>query len=411
MGFWSWLKGGEQKLVSLDPDTNPALRSLLDYPESKSGVTVNWLTALQVTTVLRCVSCLANGLAQVPLKVYRPAAGGRGSEPATDHPLYDVLYRKPNGWQTSFEFRQTLVFHRALAGRFIAYKNLVNGKTVKELIPLPPDRVEVKRNPDLSLKFSVRGDDNQTRDFSQQQIWYVPAASWDTYRGLDCVKLAREAIGLAKATEQSHAALHRNSARVSGILSVDTSLSKERYEQLKAWIQDYVLSGGSSYSPLIMDNAAKWSSMQMTGVDAQHVELRNLEIEEICRAFGVFPQMVGHAGSQTPTFASAEQFFIAHVVHTLGPWYADIEQSIGVNLLSDDRELFARFTVNALLRGAMTDEANYFATALGRGDPNSAWMTKNEVRALKDLNPLTGGDDLPKPPPPPAPQLPQGQQQ
>jgi HK97 family phage portal protein len=410
MGFWSWLKGGEQKLVSLNPDTNPVLRSLLDYPESKSGVTVNWLTALQVTTVLRCVSCLANGLAQVPLKVYRPAAGGRGSEPATDHPLYDVLYRKPNSWQTSFEFRQTLVYHRALAGRFIAYKNRVNRKTVRELIPLPPDRVEVKRNRDLSLKFSVHGDDNQTRDYSQDDIWYVPAASWDTWNGLDCVKLAREAIGLAKATEQSHAALHRNSTRVSGIVSVDGALSPERYNQLMQWIEGYVLGGKQAYAPLILDNAAKFATTQMTGVDAQHVELRNLEIEEICRAFGVFPQMVGHAGSQTPTFASAEQFFIAHVVHTLGPWYSDIEQSIGVNLLGDERpgDYFARFTVNALLKGAMSDEANYFKSALGSGG-SPAWMTPNEIRALKDMNPLPGGDELPIATNPATPP-PQGQQ-
>jgi HK97 family phage portal protein len=133
--------------------------------------------------------------------------------------------------------------------------------------------------------------------------------------------------------------------------------------------------------------------MQMTGEQAQHVELRNFQVEEICRAFGVYPQMVGHSGNSTPTFASAEQFFIAHAVHTLGPWYAMIEQSIEADLLQTSRptDPFARFTVNALLRGAMNDEANYFAKARGPG----GWMTANDVRALKDMNPLPGGDELP----------------
>jgi HK97 family phage portal protein len=136
----------------------------------------------------------------------------------------------------------------------------------------------------------------------------------------------------------------------------------------------------------------------MTGVDAQHIETRRFQIEEICRAFRVFPQMVGHT-DKTATFASAEAFFIAHAVHTIAPWCTRWEQTICRDLLLDGEEaagLYAKFSLQALLRGAAKDRGEFYAKALGAGG-SPAFMTQNEVREREELNPLEGGDDLPKP--------------
>ncbi|MBN8994358.1 MAG: phage portal protein [Rhizobiales bacterium] len=229
-----------------------------------------------------------------------------------------------------------------------------------------------------------------------KELAYLPDLTWDSRRVLAGVRLAREAIGLAMAAEQTHADFHKNGARTSGVISVENSLSPERYLQLKEWMEQ-TLSAGNTFKPLLLDNGAKYTSMGMTGEDAQHIELRKHQIEEICRAFDVFPQMVGHAGDQTPTFASAEQFFIAHVVHTLTPWYEDIEQSIDLMLEDEGEEgVFAKFNQRGLLRGAMKDEAEYFSRALGNGG-SPPWLTQNEVRELQDRNPLPGGDELRNP--------------
>lgn len=389
MGLIGRLLGREQKSASV-LDLIPHIWGW--GREAKSGVTVSWSTALEVTTVFACLQVLANGVSQVPLKLYLPKDGG-GSTPAVAHPLYKILYRRPNRWQTSFEFRQTLVFHRGLCGNFYAFKNVVGGE-IKELIPLT-SRVAVRRTPDLSLIYTVTAQDGSQMDFPQETIWHLRGPSWNSWMGLEPVKLAREAIGLAISTEDAHSRLHRNGGKPGGLYSVVGKLGEDQYNKLSKWIEDKV-GGPNAGKDLILDNDAKYTPTMMKGVDMQHLETRRFQIEEICRAFNVKPIMIGHA-DKTQTYASAEQMFLAHVVHTLSPWYEDLEQSIDVKLLSEDDAAFAKFTVNALLRGASADRATFYSKALGAGG-SPAWMTQDEVRGLEDLNPM-GGDAavLPKP--------------
>lgn len=382
----------EGKSVALDGGVMSALRALVDYPESSSGASVTPLKALEVATVRACVTVLANGVAQPALKVYRERADGRGADPYPEHPLYRVLHRRPNSWQTSFEFRRTMMFHILLAGDFFAFKSRV-GKQIAELIPLEPGRVAVGRNRDLSLYYDVDGVDGSRRRFAQADIWHVPGPSWNSWSGLDATRLARESIGLAMATEAAHAALHRNGVQTSGVYSVEGELDSEQYTQLQAWIVAQI-GAANRYKPFVLDRNAKFLQTGMKGVDAQHLETRRHQIEEICRGFGVFPQMIGHAGDQAPTFASAEQFFIAHKVYGLGPYHEAIQQSIDVNLI-DEEGVFAKFNPDAMIRGDMKSEAEYFAKALGSGG-SDGWMTANQIREIKDWNPVEGGDELPK---------------
>ena len=161
------------------------------------------------------------------------------------------------------------------------------------------------------------------------------------------------------------------------------------------------LFGFDTGGPLILDRGASYLQQTMTGVDAQTLESRRLQIEEVCRPFRVMPIMVGHA-DKTATYASAEQMFLAHVVHTLAPWCERIEQSIDNDLLRGEQGLYAKFNLNGLMRGAFADRMNGYSKALGAGG-SPAWMTPNEVRGLEELNPVDGGDELPKPTNPPVP--------
>ena len=370
-------------------------REIYGGRESKAGVSVGWSQALDVASVQACVRVLRNGVAQVPFPLMQEVDGRRRK--AVDHPVYKVLSR-PNAWQTSFTFRETVMTHLALTGNAFVWKGMVgSGRELRVLEPIDPSLVAVTRERDGSMSYKVTAQDGTARVFSAGEIWHIRGASWTPWIGMDAVRLARDAIGLAIATEQSHADFHKSGARVSGLLSMDGAISKDKFESLSAWLDRHQQGGDRAGKPLILDNDAKWSTFSMSGVDSEHLATRFMQVEEICRGFGVMPIMIGQS-DKAATYASAEQMFLAHVVHTLSPWYARIEQSVDAELLTDEDRAagyYSKFMTNGLMRGAATDRAAFYASALGSGSPGTAWLTTNEVRGFEDLDAMDGGDVLP----------------
>lgn len=221
------------------------LPELIGYQrESRAGVTVTVQSALDVTTVLACCRVIAEGVAQVPWKLYQTTSQGRVA--ATEHPLNDLIYRRPNGWQTSFEFRETLIFHQALCGNAYVFINRVGGGRIAELIPIEPGRVSVTRNRDYSLSYRVTAEGGEQAVFPQATIWHSRGPSWNSWMGMDATRLARNAIGLAVAIEDQQAEFQKNGARTSGMIGVDEALSAERYKQLEAFLDKYAHGGDGS---------------------------------------------------------------------------------------------------------------------------------------------------------------------
>lgn len=365
---------------------------------SKSGQSVTVDTALRNATVFAVLRVIGEGLGQSPCDIFRDRAGSKGKDIATDHFLYPIFGLQPNPTQTPFEFFETLVFHAGLCGNFVAFKNFA-GQTLRELIPIEPGRWTLKQNPDLTLTYKVRNAYGQEREVPSELLWHVRGPSWNSYLGMEMVRQAREAIGLSMAIEADQAHLYKNGLRTSGTYSVEGNLTKEQYKDLLSFIKDNQ-AGGESGNPLILDRAAKYLQETMTGVDAQTLESRKLQIDEVCRAFRVMPIMVGHDGDTAPTFASAEQFFIAHVVHTLLPWCRRVEMSINKNLIGQEEwqgGVKAKFNLSAMMRGSFADRQNSFAKMLGAGG-SPAWAEVNEVRELDDMNPVDWGNGKPEPP-------------
>jgi len=377
-------------------------RELFGGRESRAGVTVNTARALEVATVLACVRVLANGVAQVPVKVYREEASG-GRSVAREHPLHRLLHREPAPGRTSFAFRETLMFHLVMGGNAFVWKGQVGrDRELRRLVLLEPSRVTVK-NDGERLSYRVRGDDGRIEVFDEDQIWHLRGPSWNGWMGLDAVRLARDAIGLGIALEETQADFQKGGAQTSGVLSIANTLSPERFEFLAAWLDKHAPGGPRAGKPLVVDQGTTYTPRSMTGRDAQMIESRKHQIEEICRALGVLPIMIGYA-DKTATYASAEQMFLAHVVHTLSPWFERIEQSADVSLLTAEERaagLYVKFNPNALMRGAAADRAEFYTKALGAGGHGTAWMTPNEVRALEELDPIDGGEKLPSPEPAP----------
>lgn len=219
--------------------------------------------------------------------------------------------------------------------------------------------------------------------------------SWDGLSALELVKHGREAIGLAMALEETQARLHGNGARPGGTLTSPNPLTKEQIDRMKASFDAGYGGLDNAFKTLLLDNGLKFEAWTMTGVDAQHLETRQHQVAEVCRLFRVFPSMVGFSDKAT-TYASAEAFFGAHVIHSLMPWVELWEQAMVRDLLTGEEERAGyqpKFFLQGLLRGDAKSRAEFYESAITKG----CWMTRNEARRLEDMNPAPGLDQFLQP--------------
>lgn len=349
-----------------------------------AGVHVTEKTALQVATVLACVKSIADGCATPNLHVYRELGDGTRQK-AVNIPEYRLLARRPNEWQTSFDWRRMMTLHAALTGAGLSIKVRGSNGRVRELIPVPPGRWDMRQVSRYEQRYRCWDEFGQIGDFAADEVFVLPGLQWETQKYMSAVALARSAVGLALATEKSQAAMHANGMKTSGIYSVKDALTSEQHGRLSAWIKSK--SGPErSGEPLILDRDAKWTSTTLSSVDAQHLETRRFQIEEICRVYSVFPIMIGHS-DKSATFASSEAFFAAHVKHTLAPWHRTWTQRIDEMLLDGAGPLFAEFDVRYLMAGSMRDRAQWARTMAEMGI-----YTRNEIRDEEGKDPLPGLD-------------------
>ncbi len=357
--------------------------------KTASGKTVNVSTAIEVSAVLACNRAIGNGMAQPPLKLMREtiADGKRTRLPAKDDPRYNLMAVKPNRWQTSFQWRQMVSWHVELAGNHYSYINRT-GKRIVELFPFTPGAVEQVDLGFGEFEYKVTGKDGKVQTFKSKDILHIRGLSWDGMLGLDIVKIAREAIGLAMSSEESASSLHKNKIKSSGVYSVEGVLKEDQHKSLMKFLLENYAGSSNIDKPMIVDRNAKWISTQMTGVDAQALETRKYQIEEICRYFGVMPIMVGYS-DKAATYASAEQMFLAHSRDCLAPRWTNYEQAFDTQLLTEsDREegLYFDFVEEGMMRGSLVDTKDMLLGYL-----NGGVMTEEEVREKLDLNP-TGGE-------------------
>lgn len=356
--------------------------------KSKSGPSVTGENVWRVSAAMACMAVRARGMAQVPFKLFQETEEGglKRIRQAREHALFDKLAARPNSWQTSYEFREQLELHLCLGNAFV-FKNFYRDK-VEELFILKNVRAEQQE--DMSTRYWVRSKNGEEREVPAKNIWHLRGLSWDGFMGMDTLNMAREALGLSMALENTAASLHANGVRPTGTYSVDGQLSKDQHASLVAWLKKNATEPGT---PLVLDRNAKWLSQAMTSVDAQHKEMRDQQIAEVCRFFGVLPIMIGHTGDKANTYASAETMFTAHKVHTLAPEYTRIQESADVNLLTDKERAqgyYFKFVVSALSWASLKDQGEYFAKSLGSGG-SPAWHTQDEIRAFLEFDAM-GGD-------------------
>lgn len=348
-----------------------------------AGMTVTPETALQVSTVLACVKVICDGVATPDLHVYRDRPGDGRRELATNIGEYRLLARRPNEFQTSFQWRRMMTLHAALCGAGVSLIVRGGNGRVRELIPLVPGKWDVRQTSRYVVRYRCWDEFGFIGEFDAKDVFVIHNLQWDMIKPLNAVLLAKQSIGLAMAAEASHVAAHANGVKTSGVYAVDGTLTAEAHERLLRLMKQHQ-GADNAGKPFILDRNAKWVSSQMSGVDAQHVETRRLQIEQICSCFGVFPLMIGYS-DKTSTFASSEAFFAAHVKHTLAPWHKEWTQKLDEFLLDGSGPLWAGFDTRYLLAGSMSDRAAWSRTMVEMGI-----YTRNEIRDEEGLDPLPG---------------------
>ena len=354
---------------------------------SSSGKQVNERSAMQMTAVYSCVRILSEAVAGLPLHLYR-YTDGESKEKAIDHPLYFVLHDEPNPEMTSFVFRETLMTHLLLWGN--AYAQIIrNGKgEVVALYPLMPNRMTVDRDDKghLYYEYQTSTDEAKTTKggtvrLKPSDVLHVPGLGFDGLVGYSPIAMAKNAIGLAIAAEEYGSKFYANGAAPSGVLEHPGTL-KDPSKVRDSWTQTFGGSG-NAHKIAVLEEGMKYSPISISPNEAQFLETRKFQINEIARIFRVPPHMVGDL--EKSSFSNIEQQSLDFVMYTLNPWIVRWEQAMQQSLLlpSEKGRLSFRFNVDGLLRGDYQSRMNGYAVARQNG-----WMSANDIRELENMNPI-----------------------
>ena len=347
-----------------------------------SGKTVNERTAMQTTAVYACVRILAETIASLPLNIYRST--GNGKEKAINHQLYYLLHDEPNPEMTSFVFRETLMSHLLLWGN--AYAQIIRdgrGK-VLALYPLLPDRMTVDRTTEGQLYFEYRKDTGYVI-LRPEDILHIPGLGFDGLVGYSPIAMAKNAIGMAIATEEYGGKFFANGASPGGVLE-HPGVVKDPARIRESWNAVYQGSG-NAHRIAVLEEGMKFQSIGIPPEQAQFLETRKFQTEEICRIFRVPPHLV--ANLDKATFSNIEHQSISFVVHTIRPWLVRLEQGMNKALLtpSEKGQYFVGFVVDGLLRGDYASRMQGYAIGIQNG-----FLSPNDVRTLENMNTIEHGD-------------------
>ena len=360
-----------------------------------SGKRVNEMSAMQMTAVYSCVRILAEAVAGLPLHLYRYADNG-SKEKAIEHPLYRLLHDEPNPEMTSFIFRETLMTHLLLWGN--AYAQIVrNGKgEVLGLYPLMPNKMSVDRDADGRLWYTyTRSTDEaptmkgSTVKLHPYDVLHIPGLGFDGLVGYSPIAMAKNAIGMGIACEEYGARFFANGAAPGGVLEHPGTV-KDPQKIRDSWNSVY-RGTGNAHKVAVLEEGMKYTPIGISPEQAQFLETRKFQINEIARIFRVPPHMVGDL--EKSSFSNIEQQSLEFVKYTLEPWVIRWEQSIMRALLStQEKEMyFVKFNLEGLLRGDYQSRMNGYAIARQNG-----WMSANDIRRLENLDqiPKEDGGDL-----------------
>lgn len=384
MGLLATLLHGEQASTpSADADFWYQPIGSANCGGSASGMRVDAESAQKISAFYRGVDLLSTALAMLPLKLYRRLPADAGAETAKGHPLYDVLHRKPNGWQDSFSWRRMKMRHLICHGN--AYDLVMAGRrgAVDQLWPIHPAQVTPTQLQSGLVTYAVRDSvTGQSRQYTQDEVFHLRGASDDGVAGKSVLAYARDSIGTALSTESYAAKVFSRGTLNGGVIAVPGLLNEDASKRMA---RSFVTATGDWHLPKVLEQGAAWTESKMTPEDAQMLLSRKFSIDDIARWLGVPPHMIGSLDRSTNN--NIEHQGQEFVTYSLGPWLSLWEFAINDQLIIAPDAYFAEFERDALVRGDLAARWQAHQIAVSTGT-----YTRNEVRRMENKNKLPGLD-------------------
>jgi|CXWL01.1.fsa_nt_gi HK97 family phage portal protein len=368
--------------------SNPSswLADLFGGP-TDSGVSVTSESAMRTSAVYSCVTLIAKTIGSLPLKVYRRKANGEAIEVPDTLPYY-LLHDEPNPAMTSCVWREYLTASILLGGNAYIAIGRNHANQVIDLFPIPSGAVSVERV-NGENRYTVRVGGSSTEIIHQSDMLHIPGLGFDGVQGLSVITYAaRQAVGLSLATEQHGAKLFYNGARLGVVLKHPKSLSKDAQTRLRHQFQQQQGGLSNAFKTMVLEEGIDVTNISMTSEDAQFLETRRFQVEDVARFFGVPPHMIGHTDKQTSWGTGVEQTTLGFLIFTIIPWLTRFEQEFNRKLFPRS-PFYAQFKHQGLMRGDSTARSAYYASGHQNG-----WLTTNEIRKAEDLPSVAGGDQL-----------------
>ena len=364
------------------------IREIYGGGQTYAGVPMSTDQAMRLVTVHTCVKILSETVKQLPCHLM--ARDGDSKRKAREHYIYELIHYRPNSWMTAPDFWGMAEAQLALRGNFYAYKTYGTDGRLRELIPLPINAVErVEQKPDYSISYTLKRPDGETVEVDRSRIFHLIGLTLNGYLGVSPIEYARETMGIGVAGERFIAKYFGSGMHPGAIIKHPLALSASAHKNLRENIKEKYQGLGKAHEFMLLDEGMDVSFPPIKLVDQQFLEQMKLTESQICGLFRV-PLMLIQSTTNTTTYASAEQFMLSFVVHSLMPILVSFEHAISRDLLAEDEraDYYAKFSVDGLLRGDIKTRMEAYGIAIDK-----EIMNPNEARDLEDLNPYPGGDE------------------
>ena len=383
------LRGAGEKRANNSQWVEPIIPGRPAYM-APSGIDVTADSAIRMSTVYACVRLLGDTISSLPLGAYVRRGRARISYAAAygETPYW---VNTPNPETSRIEFYEQVISSLNIHGNAFILTVRDDNNEVVEVYCLNPDDVRIRRlRPNEPLVYEVQTRDEQgayTQILTKNEMLHIPLFRLPgSHYGLGPIAAARLTIGAAMAADTYAAAYFGNAANPGGVIEVPGELTEDQAQDIgRDWNITHtgpyragkigVLSGGASFKPLTLN-----------AQDAQLLDTRRFNVEDIARLFRVPISLLGHPVAGAMSFASVEAQNLSFVQHSLRPLLERLEQAFSTLLPESDG--FIKFNLDALLRGTTLERYEAYTKGLREG-----FLSLNDVHAFEDMAPIADGDN------------------
>jgi len=358
-----------------------------DLDNASNSFNIDQVTAMKYSAVFGCVRVLAETLANTPIMLYRKKSDTE-RETRNDLAIYDILHNRPNEEMSPFNFKEFCMTSLNLGGNTVCQR-LVNQKgDLVGLYPYNYNRINIHRDYSTKKLIYTVNAGTDSRDFQREEVLHIPGISLDGIVGLSPIEYAASAIRLGLNYEQFGVNFYKNGANASGAFKHPGTLGDEAFKRLKKELKTNYTGLKNTGTPMILEDGLEFQPFQIKPVDAQLLESKYFQIEDICRIYRVPQHLVQKLDRSTNN--NIEHQSLEFVMYTMLPWFKRWEDNINMQLLTLQERLagyYVEFKADALLRGDIASRATYYAQGRQWG-----WLSVNDIRRLENMPAIPNGD-------------------